>query len=85
MTTEIDPSVDSFLHRLLPSAGLKAPIALRNCKLCGANITDLRDHLHQAHQMSAAAYRALGTEYSLLPASYGARKAAYLSKLDLAG
>jgi|GEM_PF-4726006 len=50
------------------------------CKICEVSVADLRVHLAQVHDMSLSRYRSLGQDYSLLPASYAARRAAYLNR-----
>lgn len=79
MTLELDPKVDAFLKGLLPQQPIQ--IEQTRCKICNASVDSLRAHLQDVHQMSSASYRSLGEGYSLLPPSYGARKARYLKSL----
>lgn len=83
MTVELDPEVEAFLKRLVPQRPIK--VEQSRCKICNTCVDGLRDHLREAHQMSAASYRSLGEGYSLLPPSYAARKASYLKSLAIGG
>lgn len=76
MALELDPQLEALLNPLAPRRGRRAEQLC--CKICNAPVERLRAHLLEVHQMTAAQYRGLGAGYSLLPPSYGLRKARYL-------